>query len=170
MAYTLQAIIGRDEEMRSSAPDDLPTVGLTDGFSLWAIDSDYQDAHEIPFLPLTDEGLAEVPLPVVELAGRLSECIYIGAEYFGGDGGQASVFYRSGVQQGSINIGDSATNEALRAFGVVTKPSMDEFDSVGLSRERNTDNWRNNQAEQGVAPQPAARSESDFSGSLPPST
>ena len=27
-----------------------------------------------------------------------------------------------------------------------------------------------NQAEQGVSPQPAARSESDFSGSLPPST
>ena len=53
MAYTLQAILGRAAEMRSAAPADLPTVSLTDGFALWAIDSDFQDAHSIPFLPLT---------------------------------------------------------------------------------------------------------------------
>ena len=147
MAYTLQAILGRDAEMRSAAPSDLATVSLADGFALWAIDSDYQDAHAIPFLPLTDEGLTEVPASVVELAGRLSECIYIEAEYFGGDGGQASVLYRSGAQQGSLNISDSAINEGLRSLGFIAKPPLDEFDSVGLGRERSTENWRKNQAE-----------------------
>ena len=106
MAYTLQAILGRETDMRIAAPEDLATISLADGFALWAIDSDYQEAHSIPFLPLTDEGQFEVPLPVAELAGRLSECIYIEAEYFGGDGGQASALYRSGIQQGSVNTSD----------------------------------------------------------------
>jgi hypothetical protein len=148
MSYTLQAILGREDEMRGIAPKDLPTIKLADGLALWAIDSDYQDTHAIPFLPLTDEGLDEVPLPVIELAGLLSECIYIEAEYFGGDGVQASAIYRSGLQQGSITLSDSAINQALRAFGVIAKSPLDEFDSVGLGRERNTDNWRKVLAEQ----------------------
>lgn len=148
MAYTLQAIVGRAAEMRSAAPADLPTVSLTDGFALWAIDSSFQDAHSVPFLPLTDEGQADVPVPVVELAGLLSECIYVEAEYFGGDGGQASVLFRCGTQVGPINSSDSAINEGLRILGMIAKPPLDEFDSIALSRERNTDNWRKNQAEQ----------------------
>ena len=151
MAYTLQAILGRDVEMRSATPIDLATVSLVDGYALWAIDFDYQDAHAIPFLPLTDEGLTEVPPPVVELAGRLSECIYIEAEYFGSDGGQASVFFRNGTQEGSVNISDSAINEGLRSLGFIAKPPLDEFDSVGLGRERSIDNWRKNQAEQAAS-------------------
>ena len=154
MSYTLQAILGRVEEMRSVSPHGLPTVELADGLGMWAIDSDYQDAHAIPFLPLTDEGLADVPLPVVELARLLGECIYIEAEFFGGDGVQASAIYRGGVQQGSIVLSDSAINQALRAIGVIAKSPLDEFDSVGLGRERHTDAWRKNQAEQAGAQNP----------------
>lgn len=39
----------------------------------------------------------------------------------------------------------------------------------GLNRHASEES-ENNEGDQGVAPQPAARSESDFSGSLPPST
>ena len=111
MAYTLQAIIGHEAEMRDVASEGLATVKLADGYALWPIDSAYQNAHSVPFLPLTDEGHSEVPQPVVDLASRLSECAYIEAEYFGGDGGQASASYRNGTQQGAINSSDSAITE-----------------------------------------------------------
>ena len=142
MSYTLQAIFGHEDEMRDAAPEDLSTVTLVDKFALWLIDSDYQDSHSVPFLPLTDGGQTVVPVPIVDLAGRLTECAYIEAEYFGGEGGQAAAFYRVGVQQGEINFSGSAINEVLRSLGVVAKAPYDEFDSIGLGRERNTNTWQ----------------------------
>ena len=59
----------------------------------------------------------------------------------------------------------------LEATPISLPKTIHKFDiPIGTEVYLASDATAKSQSEQGVAPQPAARSESDFSGSLPPST
>lgn len=149
MAYELQAIIGRELELRRFA------AGLNHA-ALVRLNEEFR------MLPLTDSLLSEIdaldPRPE-ELRGteehRLSPRItrraaessaqgalaYLGAEFFGGVGEQWAVVCREGkVVDGPLSALD-AINRALRVLGVRRAEGSDEFDTVGLGRHRRTDDW-----------------------------
>jgi hypothetical protein len=67
---------------------------------------------------------------------------YIETEYFGGQGAQAAAAWHGAtcmVPPRSAAIGP--INEALRALRVVANRGSDEFDTIGLSRHRHTEDW-----------------------------
>jgi hypothetical protein len=61
MAYTLQALIGDESVIRTAAPSDGVVVRLPQGMAMVPLSDRMRQNHDIPFLPLTDEGAAVVP-------------------------------------------------------------------------------------------------------------
>lgn len=144
MAYTLQAIVGKEGTLFSDPTRHLQVVPLDGGVEMIPIGRDVLKAWEMPFCPLTDEGCAEVPSSVVLLCERMSQgttIAYVEAEIFGGAGTQAHVIFSNGAQAGKPLVANDAINQALRHLGVNTSDSRDEFEVVGLGKQRGTDEW-----------------------------
>lgn len=92
---------------------------------------------------------------------KTAPLLYVEAETFGGPGSQAAIAWRDGrVSWGPVLTQDRdegredegfvtgvglrnwAINAGLRHLGVRKAPdAIDEFDTVGLGRHRNTDHW-----------------------------
>jgi hypothetical protein len=67
---------------------------------------------------------------------------YVEADYFGGKGQQGAVVWDGGECILFKELGKMrAINEALRLFGIIKIGSRDEFETVGLSKRRHTDDW-----------------------------
>lgn len=83
----------------------------------------------------------------------------------------ASIASFEGVQHATLDIGIALRDVAIHSDILplrFLRAAADAGISVELSHYPCSE--EKNQSEQGVAPQPAARSESNFSGTLPPST
>ena len=77
-----------------------------------------------------------------------SPIAYITTYYFGGLGGQDALVWDKGslrlspTTQGYNRIWpNSPISQALRMVGVVAEKGMDEFDTVGLGKHRETHGW-----------------------------
>jgi len=67
---------------------------------------------------------------------------YVEIEYFGGEGGQSGIIWKDGKRIFEIEFQQEVVNAILREFGVEKEEKMrDEFDTVGLGRHRNTEDW-----------------------------
>ncbi len=73
---------------------------------------------------------------------------YVNTYYFGGRGGQDALVWDKGSLRFSPTTQDykrvwpnSPISQALRMIGVAAEAGMDEFDTVGLGRNRHTDRW-----------------------------
>jgi hypothetical protein len=145
MAYTLQAIITIADEFQSQLPPLLRSISLGSNVKLVPLGSEVKSHYGIPFCPLTDEGKAETPPPILKLCELLSQgrtLAYIEAEYFGGAGSQACVIFTDGRQVSQpIISSETAINQALHILGVSKGNAYDEFEAVGLEKHRNTDAW-----------------------------
>ena len=105
---------------------------------------DFIEKHQIPFLPLTDEGTELLPENIIKICSVLStekQLAYIEAEFFGGAGTQACALFENGKLKLGPKIDESAINEALSILGVEKKASYDEFEAVGLNEHRDTNDW-----------------------------
>ena len=101
------------------------------------------------------EGTTGVPaalVAVLEDVSSLGPVAYLEAEFWGGDGCQASVVWDARsvvhgpiVEQDAFSrapLGDGAINQALRRLGVrVGEGAPDEFATVGLGRHRRSEAW-----------------------------
>lgn len=144
MAYTLQAIIAKNGVFDSSPVEGAVLVQLAQGFEMLPLTTDFRELHGIPFLPLTDEGSDTLPLTIKWFCTRLSigrQIAYVEAEFFGGDGAQASAVFTNGKLEMNAVIDDTTINDALFALGVDKQSYHDEFDALGLDQHRNTDDW-----------------------------
>ncbi len=144
MGYYLQAIIVESEQVNSIPLDGLPLVKLCSGLSMIPFVNEVLESRNIEELPLTDQGHSELPISICDVCCLISsngKAIYVEAEYFGGQGTQASAKWDNGRLIGSPYIGAQAINEALKYLGVACKPGLDEFESVGLDKYRNTNEW-----------------------------
>lgn len=85
------------------------------------------------------------------LISATSPVVYFETDYFGGPGVQAAAAWKDGkilfrpTKSDSISVSrDEPINSALRAIGVVHDPKqLDEFDTVGLGRFRDNEDWIN---------------------------
>jgi hypothetical protein len=140
MAYTLQAIVGRPNQMEG-VPVPLARSSLRQGFSLVPLTRQLREALDLPFLPITDEGLPELPLSFGALWAPHGPVAYVEAMYHGGVGIQAHVLFPGGGVICPPVISENAINEALRFLGVQSDFGKDEFESLGLGQHRDTESW-----------------------------
>ena len=143
MGYTLEAFVAGPgaAAVLAEALGARP-VALDQGLQLVPLRS-LPDAD--PFVPSSfGRALWRLTAQAEAVAVRASErgpVVYAEAEYFGGVGEQHAVLWKDGSARLLESELPGAVNEALRALGAVRGPSEDEFDSVGLSRHRSTQDW-----------------------------
>jgi hypothetical protein len=142
MAFTLQALIGDIADVMSIAPDGVPVVALPQSKALLPLIERMREERAIPFLPLTDEGVGEVPKAIEELAARAKKVAYVEAEFFGGDGTQAAAIWEEGRLVFGPIVADDAINQGLRQLGIAKQGAFDEFAALNLGRHRDTEDWR----------------------------
>jgi hypothetical protein len=77
-----------------------------------------------------------------------SPVAYITTSYFGGRGGQDALVWNKGRLRFSPatpgydqNWPNSPISQALRLIGVVAEEEMDEFDTIGVGKHRETQQW-----------------------------
>jgi hypothetical protein len=142
--YTLQAIIAKSGAITSPDLKRATVVPLQQNFEMLPFTKSLLEENKIAFLPLTDEGLEELPENIESLCKNLSkenQLAYVEAEFFGGDGVQASAVFVNGKLQGVPIISESAINQALKTLGVLKNANIDEFDAIGLNEHRDTNKW-----------------------------
>lgn len=69
---------------------------------------------------------------------------YIEADYFGGVGQQSAIMVGDEKVILDVRAGDSEygpVNLVLKEFGIIRESNLDEWDTVGLLRYRDTDDW-----------------------------
>ena len=141
MPYTIQAIVAKNGTLNDT---NNKLVSLNQSMEMLPLNDVFLEKHKISFLPLTDEGLKELPENLKLLCEEISKnnvVAYIEAEFFGGQGTQACVvFSNSEIKIGPI-INDSAINTALNYLGVKKNQSLDEFEALGLNKHRDTNKW-----------------------------
>lgn len=74
-------------------------------------------------------------------ASKGSIIAYFEAEYFGGEGSQCSIVFINGKKVLTELNNTNAINTALQIIGVKRNNNMDEFDSIGLGKFKNTEQW-----------------------------
>jgi hypothetical protein len=144
MAYTLQALIADETVISMAVPTGAVLVRLPQGKAMIPLCDEMRDAHGIPFLPLTDEGMAEVPdgiTAITDAIAKSGRVVYVEAEFFGGDGTQACVTWDSALRASQPLVDANAINSALRFLGVKVGDHHDEFEALGLGRHRDTEDW-----------------------------
>src|SRR5690349_6692820 len=131
MSYTLQAVIGEERDLRSHAIEGAIVITLPQGKGLLPVNETLRDRFGIPFLELghTDEALHSISA-FVALFGKM-KLAYVEAEFFGGDGGQASVVWEEQKLVFGPLRNRHAINQALVLLGVATGAAHDEFDALG---------------------------------------
>jgi hypothetical protein len=144
MSYTLQAIIAHEQHLKNAVLMGTRVVSLQAGLSLIPLTEQALGYLKIPLLPLLEEDQQSLNATAQKFCRQLSlgsRLAYVEAEFFGGVGTQACVlFERGAVHEGPL-IETEAINHALRFLGVQATDGKDEFDTVGLNRERKTEDW-----------------------------
>ncbi|RSO09121.1 hypothetical protein DMH26_01970 [Streptomyces sp. WAC 05379] len=154
MGYELQAVIAGDELLRAASRD-VPGARLAtlrQGLALMPMTDEVFDAvtdgstvGALGFWRLP--GGFEMLLAEWSAAGPVA---YVEAEYFGGVGEQRAAVWADGVLAlGPLDApakkwfsrAVSPISQALRRLGASRSLGEDEFESVGLDRHRNNDDW-----------------------------
>jgi len=73
MSYTLQALVADEAVISKAAPPDAVVVRLPQGKAMIPLSDEMREAHHISFLPLTDEGAAEVPDGITVIAEAIAK-------------------------------------------------------------------------------------------------
>ena len=142
MGYVLRAFLGPTPAIESLAGhyQHATSVALGWGLSLLPMTAALYDeinhlvesAGISPFVLLTQH-VEEQLLPLI---GSASFC-YVEAEYFGGSGYQAALLW----QEGRRSLGPTTINAVLSNLGVKAGWGRDAFDTLGLGRHRETEEW-----------------------------
>lgn len=156
MAYALEAIVGPENVLRAvmdqPAPGSAVLVVLRHGTAMLPMMNALFDA-------VTD-GASEPPLGFWKLPGGFDRVLaewssagpvaYIEAECFGGVGSQRAALWKDGhLAFGPMSIDDgqpwpgegTPISQVLARLGVDRTGYIDEFDAVGLSDHRHTEDW-----------------------------
>ncbi len=143
MGYFLDAIVGPEAALRAHAKPFKKSriVRLGNGLAL---------------IPMTEELHLEMsggkPMGAynqvveclskwVQTASKGQFVAYVQAGFFGGQGTQSAIVWKDGKGTLGPMTSFDAINQALKQMGVVAQPGKDEFDTVGLGRHRDTEDW-----------------------------
>lgn len=147
MSHALEALVGQTHAVAEFASRWVRArvVGLPQNFALVPLSVALRE--DIEELVGTDKqgrflafaALSDAVAEAVAEASSAGALAHIETEYFGGVGEQRAVVW----EQGRVTLGpledEHAVNAALRRLGVWTDGTADEFDTLGLSRFRDTE-------------------------------
>jgi hypothetical protein len=163
MAYVLNALIARPEALELVRG--VLVVPIAQGFALAPLsdgfwreqghrshplrrEAEIRDAPESEFEQPGDRAreseharsaFAQIAKICAEIS-KVAPIAYVEAEFFGGSGGQAAAAWTAQQIVWGPLVEEHAINEALQRIGV-HRATGDEFDTLGLSRFRFTDQW-----------------------------
>jgi hypothetical protein len=154
--HDVKALIAKSNELAAGVRqfESAIVCPLVQGFSLSPITDAL--AKELAVYPV--ESKVTLAKPIRDLSEGLhalaieisQHCpvAYVSTYYFGGQGGQDALVWDKGSLRFSptaqgYNQGwpNSPISQALRMIGVVATKGMDEFDTVGLGKHRETHVW-----------------------------
>ena len=140
MSYTLQAVIGGEADLQAHEAEGVCIVRLTQGLAMIPITEALREKLGIPFLEFghSDEALECIGDLVNHIKNKVA---YVEAEFFGGDGGQACAVWDEGKLVLGPCVEKHAINRALGLLGVKVGNALDEFDAIGLGKNRDTEDW-----------------------------
>ena len=146
MGYTLKAYIGKRENLTpiSESYHEAAIVDLNNAISMIPItDELFDEINEmrvsdgIDKFSFLNENLER---KTIDLIGN-REVAYVESEFFGGQGGHIGLVWKNGKRNFVGKFGKNAMNEILKRLGVNRKLSKDEFETIGLDRNRHTEDW-----------------------------
>lgn len=146
MAHCVTALIAQSPVVESLLQGrSLVAADLRDGWRLIPLEDDDLDSLGLDFSQVAD-GFTYLSPALIEVCAdlsRLGPLVYFETEYFGGAGTQAAAVFSDGyVVSPTPATGDGAVNSALRRVGIASQSGLDEFDYLGLSRNRHTSGWK----------------------------
>jgi hypothetical protein len=154
--HDVKALIAKSEKLAAQARrfESAIVCPLVQGFSLLPITDAlareltvYQSGMKVaPTKPL--QGLSDGLHALAIEISHDSPVTYITTSYFGGRGTQDALVWSKGRLCFSPATPGydqswpySPISQALRVIGVVAEPGIDEFDTVGLGKHRETQQW-----------------------------
>nr|WP_143404151.1 hypothetical protein [Gaetbulibacter sp. 4G1] len=69
------------------------------------------------------------------------ELAYVESEFFGGQGGHIGIIWKNGKRDFLTESDKSSMNKILKRLGVNRTLLKDEFENVGLDKNRHTEDW-----------------------------
>jgi hypothetical protein len=163
MGSRIEAIIYDGATMPAALPPGMATVALPGRLTMLPVTDEV--ALGLDQAVVGDDRISPAWVllrqPVAALARQVSagrRALYIADETFGGEGTQEAIGWQDGRlwygPSGTCDIEadlepgyhlisriDGAINAGLRALGVRTSDGRDEFETIGLTRHRHTEDW-----------------------------
>jgi hypothetical protein len=147
MGYNLNAFLGRSDELKNierrfrtskivQLTSDIALIPMTG--ELFDEINNYRTGNDIGKWQFLTSNVEK------DILGLIGDDMvsYIEVHYFGGQGGQRGIIWRKGTRIFEMEFQQDVVNAVLRQFGVIKEKSKkDEFDTVGLGRHRNTEDW-----------------------------
>ncbi|HEX6169013.1 MAG TPA: hypothetical protein VFZ33_04920 [Chitinophagaceae bacterium] len=146
MGYTLFAFVGKEPELRTVAGKfkNAKVIMLDHGIGIIPMSGDlydemnnFESADEVENFIYLNSNIQNKILELVS-TGTIG---YIEADYSGGHGEQAGIIYKDGVRDSFSSNRLGAINSVLRRLGVKPSTGQDEFETIGLNKNRSVDDW-----------------------------
>ncbi|TGM88710.1 hypothetical protein [Leptospira licerasiae] len=139
MGYILDAVIGkRDEIKKSFKSEEAFIIELPNEFLMIPLKSDFLKKINIA----NDENLESNMIQWLSIKSNNSTFALISAEFFGGVGGQTAWLFENGLIIKDFPFQPNAINNVLELLGLERSMTEDQFDLIGLSKHRDTENWK----------------------------
>jgi hypothetical protein len=146
MGYILFALIGKEPELQKIASkfkkakismleQGIGIIPMTE--DLYDEINNFETSDDVkPFAFLTSNTQGKI----LELT-TTGMIAYVEAEYHGGKGSQSGILWNNGIRIAFFTNVNRAINAILKILGVSAEYGMDEFDTIGLDRHRDTSDW-----------------------------
>jgi hypothetical protein len=150
MGYYLQALICKSQSLKNEAKSFLAEhrISLAQDFTMIVVTEELCEEVADNYLCDENNPYKEFLMLSGSLAAwakeisKLTPIAYLEAEYFGGVGRQSAIVWHKGsFIFGPLSGEIGPINKALQLLGAQAVGAQDEFDSIGLNRKRNTEDW-----------------------------
>jgi hypothetical protein len=150
MSYYLQALICKSQSMENKVKSFSSEyrIHLAQGFTMIVVTKELCEEVAAKYFCDENEPYKEFTMLSSSLAkwakelSNLTPVAYLEAEYFGGVGAQSAIVWdKSNLTLGPLSGEAGPINKALQFLGAQAVGVQDEFDSIGLGRNRSTENW-----------------------------
>ncbi len=146
MGYTLKAYLGKEENLIPILEkySQSQKVHLNNGiFMIPMTDELFDQINEmkhssgISTFEFLTENIEKKTIQVIENR----ELAYVESEFFGGQGGHIGIIWKNGKCDFLTESDKSSMNKILKRLGVNRTLLKDEFENVGLDKNRHTEDW-----------------------------
>ncbi|MEP5341670.1 MAG: hypothetical protein ABJL44_04605 [Algibacter sp.] len=146
MGYTLKAYIGKKENLNPilekytesqivELENEISMIPMTD--ELFDEISNDEDGSGISSFKFLDQNIEQKTLALI----GDKEIAYVESDFFGGKGGHIGIIWNNKQRTFIGKFRKRTMNEVLKRLGIKRTLLKDEFEFVGLGKNRHTEDW-----------------------------